>query len=457
MRRIGAAVAGVCLVILVVAASACRHTPPAATPQLDTATLAADVKAELLHAWRGYERYAWGHDELRPRSRTGHDWYEHSLLMTLVDSLDTLLLMGLDEEAARTREYVATHLTFDLDVSVQVFEITIRHLGGLLAAYQMTGDPRLLALATDLGERLLPAFDSRTGMPYRFVNLTTGERSGPESNPAEIGTLLLEFGTLAKLTGRDVFYDTAKSALVAVYQRRAATGLVGEKIDVETGRWTSTRSLVGARIDSYYEYVLKCERLFGDPDCGVMWRESIAAVNRYLADDSTGRLWYGEAEMATGARTATVYGALHAFMPGLLALGGDLERARRLQDSGLAMWTLHGVEPEELDYRTLRVLDPGYALRPEIVESAYVLHRLTGDERYREMGRVFFDALRRYCRTDAGYATLESVVTKRQGDLQHSFFLAETLKYLYLLFAPDALDFDAVTLTTEAHPLRRTW
>jgi len=419
--------------------------------------MAAAVRAEVAHAWHGYERYAWGRDELLPRSRKGRDWHGSSLLVTPVDALDTLILAGLDAEAARARELVATELRFEEAGSVQVFEVTIRLLGGLLSSYQLTGDARLLDLAEELGERLLPAFDSPTGMPYRYVDLASGETREAESNPAEIGTLLLEFGTLAKLTGRPEFYAAAKRALVEVYRRRAATGLVGEKIDVETGEWTSTRSLVGARIDSYYEYLLKCERLFGDTECGAMWRDGREAMHRYLADERANGLWYGEAEMATGERTATIYGALHAFLPGLLALDGDLERARRLQVSGFRMWRLRGIEPEELDYATMQILSAGYQLRPEIIESAYVLHELTGDPAYQEMGRVFFRDLRRYCRTRAGYTILESVVSKRRGNRMHSFFLAETLKYLYLLYAPEALDFDGVVFNTEAHPLRRTW
>jgi mannosidase alpha-like ER degradation enhancer 2 len=288
-----------------------------------------------------------------------------------------------------------------------------------------------------------------------YVNLRTGKTSGSESNPAEIGTLILELGTLSRLTKRPVFFDKAKRALVELERRRAKTGLLGEGIDVETGRFTNTTSHVGGGIDSYYEYLLKCERLFGDRDCGAMWRRGIRAVNRHLADDGPGGLWYGEADMATGRRTATTYGALHAFLPSVLALGGDLDRARRLQESGFRMWTLHGIEPEALDYRAMRVLSPAYQLRPEIVESAYYLHHYTKDARYLEMGRTFLEDLGRHCRTNDGYTILKSVVTKEKGDLQHSFFLAETLKYLYLLFAPEALDFDAVVFNTEAHPLRR--
>ena len=227
-------------------------------------------------------------------------------------------------------------------------------LGGLLTAYQMTGEPRLLALAEDLGKRMLPAFDSPTGMPYRFVNLKTGSVTGADSNPAEIGTLILEFGTLAKLTKNDAFYAAPKRALVELYNRRSkTTGLVGEGINVETGQWTNTTSHVGGGIDSYYEYLLKCARLFGDKDCASMGSQAIASVNKYLADDGPGGLWYGEADMNTGRRGRTVYGALHAFLPAVLALGGDVPRARRLQDSGYKMWSLKGVEPEELDYKTM--------------------------------------------------------------------------------------------------------
>ena len=124
--------------------------------------------------------------------------------------------MGLTDEAERTKTLIVENLSFDKDISVKNFEITIRVLGGLLSSYQMTGDARLLRLARDLGTRLLPVFDSPTGMPYVHVNLKTGKTEGSRSNPAEIGTLLLEFGTLAKLTHEPVFYDKAKKALVAL-------------------------------------------------------------------------------------------------------------------------------------------------------------------------------------------------------------------------------------------------
>jgi mannosidase alpha-like ER degradation enhancer 2 len=425
---------------------------------LDRAALAAQVRAEALASWQAYERYAWGHDELRPLSKTPRDWYGESLLMTPVDSLDTLLLLGLDAEAAKAKALIVDKLSFDRDIQVKNFEVTIRLLGGLLSGYQMTGDPRLLHLAEDLGHRLLPVFDSPTGMPYMFVNLKTGKTSGARSNPAEIGTLLLEFGTLAKLTGQPVFYDKAKNAVVQLYQRRSKLGLVGEEIDVETGQWTSPASHVGGGIDSYYEYLLKASILFGDKDCARMWKESLRALNRHVIDDVPSGLWYGQVDMATGRRTATEFGALHAFLPAVLALGGDLGHAKRLEDSALKMWNLAGIEPEVIDYRTMKITEAGYPLRPEIIESAYYLYHFTKNPKYLEMGRTFFAGLRDHCRTDAGYTILKDVTTKEKGDLMPSYFLAETLKYLYLLFAPEtALDLDKVVFNTEAHPLRRTW
>jgi hypothetical protein len=418
--------------------------------------VAARVRTEFLHAWNNYERYAWGHDALRPLSKTEHDWYGQPLLMTPVDALDTLILMHLDAEAERARSLIVSGLSFDRDIYVKNFEVTIRLLGGLLSSYQITGDKRLLSLAEDLGNRLLPAFNSPTGLPYVYVNLRTGQTRDPVTNPAETGTLLLEFGTLSKLTGKTVLYEKAKRALVETFKRRSPLGLVGESINVETGMWTNTDSHISGGIDSYYEYLWKCWLLFGDKDCRDMWTASISAVNKYLADEIRGELWYGHADMQTGKRTKATYGALDTFFPGLLALSGDLERARRLQASSFKMWNLYGLEPETLDYKTMRVVAASYHLRPEIVESTYYLYHYTAEPEYRRMGEKMFDDFAKYCRAEAGYAALADVITKQQIDEMESFVLAETFKYFYLLFAPrETLQFDRVIFNTEAHPLKR--
>ncbi|HKP72588.1 MAG TPA: glycoside hydrolase family 47 protein [Pyrinomonadaceae bacterium] len=427
-------------------------------PEVDKRKLAERVRAEFMHAWRGYRQHAWGHDDLRPLTKTHHDWYQQPLLMTPVDSLDTMILIGFKDEATETRKYIVDNLSFDKDIYVQNFEITIRHLGGLLSAYQLTRDKRLLALAEDLGTRLLPAFDSPTGIPYRFVNLKTGKVRGEVTNPAEAGTLLIEFGALGKLTRKPVFFDKAKRALVEVYKRRSPLGLVGSTINVETGEWVNKDSHISGGIDSYYEYLLKCWLLFGDEDCRRMWVDGVAAVNKYLADEVGSELWYGQADMLGGRRTGTSYGALDAFFPAVLALSGDLNRAKRLQASGFKMWTTYGIEPEQLNYRTMKIESGGYPLRPEIIESTYYLYHFTGDAQYLRMGETLFESFVKYCRTEAGYATLKDVVSKEKSDEMQSFVLAETLKYFYLLFAPPkTLDFKRVVFNTEAHPIRKTW
>ena len=445
----------------------------AAAQRPNKTKLAAEVKAEFIHAWNGYKKYAWGHDDLKPLSKTYHDWYSQPLLMTPVDSLDTMIIMGFKDEAKTTREYIIQNLTFDKDISVQNFEITIRLLGGLLTNYQLSGDKRLLVLAEDLGTRLLPVFESPTGMPYRYVNLKTRAVRDPVSNPAETGTLILEFGTLSKLTGKSIFYEKAKRALVETYKRRSAIGLVGEWINVETGKWTNADSHISGAIDSYYEYLVKCSRLFGDTECRDMWRESNRAIQVYLGQTTnyermrnkqhgshftSDGLWYGHADMNTGIRTKTTYGALDAFFPAVLALSGELGHAALLQASSFRMWNQYGIEPEEYDYIQNRVVSPGYPLRPEIVESTYYLYHYTKDPKYLRMGEKLWRDFVKYCRTDEGYAALKSVVTKEKSDSMQSFLFAETFKYFYLLFAPPStLDFNQVTFNTEAHPIRRTW
>lgn len=447
------------LVISLTQALVAQQDVPSTAPMTPSqkAEMAKRVRQEFLHAWNGYRKYAWGHDALKPLSHRPIDWYSHSLLMTPVDGLDTMILMGLKPQAEEARKLIDTQLNFDQDMYVKSFEIDIRMLGGLLSAYQLTGDKHLLELADDLGRRMMPIFDSPTGMPYEYVNLHTGAVRGPNSNPAEIGSLLIEYGMLSRLTGKPIYYDRAKRAVTALYQRQSSIGLVGLGINVETGQWTDSTAGINGGIDSYYEYLLKAAILFGDRDCARMWEQSLAAINRYLADQRPDGLWYGQADMNTGARAPTIYGALDAFFPAVLALSGDTDRARALQDSSYRMWNFAGVEPDGFDYAKLRITDAHYPLRPEIIESAYYLYHGTHDPKYLAMGKTFMDSLEKYCRTPYGFASLEDVQTKKQADDMESFFFAETMKYLYLLFAPpDALEFDSIVFNTEAHPMRRS-
>ena len=413
------------------------------------------IKSACQFAWSGYKQYAWGDDALKPISKSGQNWYATSLLMTPLDAFDTFILLGLYQEAAEAKDLILSKLTFDLDMEVQLFEINIRMLGGLLSAYELDGDKRFLLLAEDLGKRLLPAFKSGTGMPYRYVNLKTSKTRDAISNPAEIGTYLLEFGRLTEYTGDSAYYKAAKKATFGIYNRRSDIGLVGTIIDVNTGEWKNTESQIGARIDSYYEYLYKASRLFGDKDCKRAWERSKEVIIRYLLAETHYGWYFTRVNMHSGIETHSYYGALEAFSAGLLALSGDIATARNLQKGNFYMWTHFNMEPEEFDFKADTMVYPNYPLRPENIESCFYLYRYTKDNEYLWMGKRMIDDILSNCKTSAGYAEIKDVRTFQQDDAMESFFFAETLKYAYLLFAPvERFDLDKYVFTTEAHPLK---
>ncbi|MCX6232075.1 MAG: glycoside hydrolase family 47 protein [Bacteroidetes bacterium] len=426
------------------------------TVQIDKLAMANQVRLEFLHAWLGYKKFAWGYDALKPLSKTGHNWYAHSLLMTPVDALDGLLIMGLEKEAADAEKIILDSLRFNYDMDVQNFEISIRILGGLISAYELNNNPRFLELATDLGNRLIKAFNSPTGMPYRYVNLNTGKTKGNISNPAEIGTYIVEYGILSKHTGNPVYFETAKKAMLALNKYRSKINLIGTSINVETGEWTNTESHVSGCIDSYLEYLLKSSVLFNDKEMKQIWNENLTAVNTYIADEEHNGLWYGHSDMNTGKRLSTSYGSLDAFFAACLAMGGDLPRAEKLQASNYKMFMQNGIEPEEYDYAKMEAINPQYILRPENLESAYYLYNFTKNEKYLKQGQDMFLNIVKYCRTTEAYAALKDVKTKEKKDYMESFFLAETLKYAFLLFDDNhSIDFNKVIFNTEAHLYKR--
>ncbi len=417
----------------------------------------AKIRTACRHAWGGYMKYARGADALKPISRTAHNWYGSSLLMTPVDAYDTFLLLGMKDEAEEAAGLITEHLRFDRDMEVQLFEVSIRLLGGLLSAYEGSADRRFLDLARDLGNRLLPAFNSPTGMPYRYVNLATGLTRDPLSNPAEIGTYLLEFGTLSRHTNDSVYYLTAKKAMMEVFRRRSDNDLVGTTIDVNSGEWRNRECQIGARIDSYFEYLYKAWLLFGDRDCLEAWQTHHRAIMKHMFTETASGAFFTRVDMNSGKETNPLYGALDAFYAGILSLSGDITRGARIQEGNYSMWTRFGMEPEEFNFRSGEVTDAGYPLRPENIESCFYLYRSTQDDRYLRMGRRMTGDVLRNCRTKAGYASLRSVLTGEKSDSMESFFFAETLKYAYLLFAPEStLDLKKHVFTTEAHPLRVT-
>ncbi|MBA2250880.1 MAG: glycoside hydrolase family 47 protein [Chitinophagaceae bacterium] len=413
------------------------------------------VKEACRFAWNGYKKYAWGSDALRPISHTPQNWYKHSLLMTPVDGFDTFTLLGLKEEAKEAKDIILTKLDFNVDDEVQVFEVTIRLLGSLITAYELDGDKRFLNKAEDLGRRLLPAFKTSTGMPYRYVHLQTGAVRDALSNPAETGTLFLEFGKLTQLTGDSSFYKAAKTSLIETYNRRSKLNLVGSVINITTGQWTDTETHISGGIDSYYEYVYKAWLLFGDKDCLHIWNEHNTAVKKYLLRKENNGWFFTHADMNTGKETFPYYGALDAFYAGLLALSGDVATAKKIQQGNFYMWTKFNMEPEEFNFKTDTIVYASYPLRPEILESCFYLYRSTHSKVYLDMGKRIVNDILLHCKTDAGYAAVRNVQTYKLADSMESFFFAETLKYSYLLFAPESLvNLKKIVFNTEAHPLK---
>lgn len=417
---------------------------------------AATVKKEFLRSWHDYEKIAWGHDDLKPLSKGYADWYKQPLFISPIDAYSTMKLMGYNKEAVKIERYIIDSINFNKDIFVKTFEMNIRVLGGLLDMYELTKDKRILQKAEDFGKRLLPAFGTKTGIPRYWVNLKTGESKGDTVNMAEAATNLIELGVLSYYTKDPVYYQAAKKAVRAVYQRRSPIGLVGESINASTGEWTDTVSHIGCCIDSYYEYLYKAYVLFHDEELKDMWDNSLRAIDKYLAEEKNGRLWYGRAGMNSGTIVSGEVTLYDAYFPAVLVLTGDIKRADKAFASWDWLWKLNHAEPMVYDYRKDTVTDAMYDLNPEIVESAYYLLEYTGKEKYRDMAKEYFADIMKYCKYDIGFTSLKDIRTKERGNSMPTFFFAETMKYLYLAAggAPKFHLKDYV-FNTEAHPFKK--
>ncbi|GMI02763.1 hypothetical protein TrVE_jg12329 [Triparma verrucosa] len=445
----------------------------------------AEIKASMQHVWAGYRKYAFGFDELKPLSKKGHNPWG-GMGTTLVDSLDTLWLMGMKDEFWEGRDWVRDHLSHDHVGSVSFFETTIRSLGGLLAAYDWSDDKVFLDKALDLGTRLAHAFESPSGLPYGQTTLN-GHHSnnagwtGGSSLLAEIGTVQVEFRYLAKATGIQSFADKANKVFEIMHRQHPNNGLYPIYVSSQDGHFTNNKITFGAMGDSFYEYMIKCW-LQGDktePEFREMWDESMAGVHKMLAQKSSPSGLSYIADL-NGGRLDHKMDHLVCFMGGALALGAytdpeglDSPRAQRdLKLAKAVTYTCYqmyarmatGIAPEFVRFENGKDMVAGsnapfYILRPETVESFFILNKLTGDPVYREWGWEVYQAIEKYCRTEVAYGGIDDV--RRTGskptDRMESFFLAETMKYLYLLQDPDT-EVDILNkhvFNTEAHPLRK--
>ncbi|XP_055532824.1 ER degradation-enhancing alpha-mannosidase-like protein 2 [Wyeomyia smithii] len=413
----------------------------------DMIRLREEVRAMFQHAYDGYLRYASKYDELRPLSCDGVDtWGSYSL--TLVDALDTLAVMGNYTEFRRVVGLLEGK-SFDSDINVSVFETNIRIVGGLISAHLMShkagvelepGWPctgPLLRLAEDVARRLLPAFDTRTGMPYGTVNLKYGVPYGETSVTctAGIGTFIVEFGALSRLTGDPIYEEVALNALYALYNHRSSIGLFGNHIDVQTGRWTAQDAGIGAGVDSYYEYLVKGAIMLNKPDLMHMFNEGRKAIDKYLKRDD----WHVWVSMNKGQVTLPVFQSLEAYWPGVLSLFGDTSVAMKTLHNYHTVWKQYGFLPEfyNIPNAEAGTNRENYPLRPELIESVMYLYRATGDPYLLEVGEDILRSIEYSAKTPCGYATIKNVRDHHKEDRMESFFLAETTKYLYLLFDPD--------------------
>ncbi|HZO93479.1 MAG TPA: glycoside hydrolase family 47 protein [Candidatus Baltobacteraceae bacterium] len=423
--------------------------------------IADEVRTEFLHAWNGYKRLAWGRDEVRPVSGTTNDFFVPGTTfgLSIVEALDTLYVMGLDDELTAATRWVLDNLRFDVDGDVQMFEAVIRLVGGLLAGYAATGEKALLERARECADRLLPCFTkSPTGAPYRYANLRTGAVREPKMNLAEIGTNVLEFGELTRLTGDPKYLRASLRAYEVVIAKRSPLNLLPTYFDVERGIFTDDDAIApNPPVDSFYEYLWGGWQMLGDTRCRDWYRLLTDAILKYQVDRTRTGLWFRQVDARTGTTTGTRQIELAAFYAELLAKGGDRAIGEAYYDAFTAVARRYGIIPEIFDFTTLDVISPSNEFRPEYANAAFDLWFLTRDPKYRDTAYAHFLALRDNCRIANGYTIVDDVRTRpmKLGDLFPAYGFAENFKYLYLIFA-DTPRFDpsGYYLSTEGKILR---
>ena len=426
----------------------------------DWHALAEDVCGEMRWAWGQYREHAWGKDQIKPLSG-GFESFplkNHHLGLSLIEALDTLWVMGLDDEFRDGVEWVKQNLDFDVDGEVSVFETSIRLVGGLLSAYHASGDPVLLAKARDCADRLLPSFTaSPLGIPHRFINLKTGVLRDPITNPAETGTFIAEFGFLSRATGDDRYRAAAKRALVSMFERRSKIGLLADSMDCMTGEWKSRRATVGPPSDSYYEYLWDGWDLLRDRDCLAMYRACTAAILRHQPQTTGGHLWFVDVDFETGKRINWEQDELASFYGGLLAQGGASGSGAAYTRSWASVQRRYGVLPEDIDAASGKVISVTNSLRPELADAAFNLWLLDRRDEWRMIARDHYLAMKRWNKARYGYADLADVTAtpKKQSDHCPGYWWSEQMKYYYLIFADTPrVDYRRLYLSTEGNVLR---
>ncbi|XP_030577034.1 mannosyl-oligosaccharide 1,2-alpha-mannosidase IA [Archocentrus centrarchus] len=440
------------------------------------------IKEMMKHAWDSYKRYAWGSNELRPVSKQGHSSNLFGSIKgaTIVDALDTLYIMEMFEEFDAATDWVEKSLDFNVNAEVSVFEVNIRFVGGLLSAYYLSGKEVFRRKAVELGEKLLPAFKTPTGIPWALLNLKSGIgrnwpwASGGSSILAEYGTLHLEFMHLSRLSGNPEFAQKVMNIRKVLNRLEKPQGLYPNYLNPNSGQWGQHHVSVGGLGDSFYEYLLKAWLMSDktDEEGKKMYYDALQAIETNLMRKSSSGLTY-IAEWKGGLLEHKM-GHLTCFAGGMIALGADgapgdktghqmeqaAEIARTCHESYARTTLKLGPEAFRFDGGVeaiaTRQNEKYFILRPEVIETYMYMWRFTHDPKYREWGWEAVQALEQHCRVEGGYSGVRDVYASSPNydDVQQSFYLAETLKYLYLLFSDDDhLPFEHWVFNTEAHPL----
>ncbi|KAJ3577696.1 hypothetical protein NPX13_g2872 [Xylaria arbuscula] len=465
-----------------------------------------DVKKAFITSWDAYLANAWGNDRYHPVSERGSQMSPNGLGWIIVDSLDTMMLMNLTDRLVEPRKWLQRSLDYHQNQDVNTFETTIRMLGGLLSAHYLSTklphvvsrrDSVYLAKAAELADRLLPAYESRSGIPYASVHLSRAKgiqshADGGSSSTAEASTLQLEMKYLSQLTGNDTYWRKAENVMKVLNDNRARDGLVPIFVHPESGRFTSQEIRLGSRGDSYYEYLVKQYLQTSEPVYLEMWEEALEGIQKHLIATTkhSGLKFVAELPQGIGGPLSPKMDHLVCFLPGLIALGAtrghplskartwpswndrkesQIQLARDLMKTCWGMYavTKTGLAPEiawfHADKEALRPkdyiikpLDAHNLQRPETVESLFVMWRITEDPVYREWGWKIFKAFEKHTKVgqSQGYTSVNdvNVIPPPLRDNMESFWLAETLKYLYLLFSPtDFIPLTEVVFNTEAH------
>ena len=473
------------------------------------------VKATFQRAWTSYKQKAWLKDELKPISG-GYTNHFGGWGATLVDTLDTLWILDMKEEFY---EAVDAALSIDFadptkmeDDTISVFETTIRFLGGFLSAYEVSGcqDTRVLDKAIEVADMLYAAFDTPHRRPIPRWSpqkaLNNVEQAVPDTGTfAGFASLSMEFTRLSQLTGDMRYFDAVQRLTDVLDKQQFTTKLPGMwpiKYDWATGNFNGNSFGLGASADSGYEYLLKMYPLLGGTSQAAQYERLYkAAVDtairnvffRPMSPDGADVLISGRLVASPGfSSLVTESEHLTCFLGGMVGLGGrifanasHLDVADKLTRG--CVWaygsTPSGIMPENgrlvpcptqecawdedlwrrqggravhpKPYTAVR--DARYILRPEALESLFYMYRITGDPKYRDMAWDMFQTIDGWTKTEFGNAQLIDVMRNppRKMDSMQSFWNAEVIKYLYLIFSePDLIDLDDWVFNTEAHPLR---